>query len=49
MRLLGLTATPTHTDKAKAGWLKKLFPQGIIYQTTADKLIANQYSGKANL
>jgi ATP-dependent helicase IRC3 len=39
MYLLGLTATPTYTDEKKRGWLKELFPQGIIYQTTPQKLI----------
>ena len=30
MYLLGLTATPTYTDLKKRGWLKDIFPQGII-------------------
>ena len=38
--LLGLTATPTYTDKSKRGWLNKLFDCGIIYQTNAQRLIA---------
>jgi ATP-dependent helicase IRC3 len=33
--LLGLTATPTYTDKARRGWLRKVFDAGVIYQ--ADK------------
>lgn len=41
MLLLGLTATPTYNDERKKGWLKKLFPQGIIYQVSAKKLIAD--------
>lgn len=40
MFLLGLTATPTHNDKRKKGWLSKLFPQEILYQVSASKLIA---------
>ncbi|MDQ3010735.1 MAG: DEAD/DEAH box helicase family protein, partial [Acidobacteriota bacterium] len=40
MLLLGLTATPTFTDEKKRGWLKKLFPQGIIFQTTGQQLMA---------
>ncbi len=39
--LLGLTATPTYTDERKRGWLKKLFPQGIVYQISARKLMAD--------
>ncbi|MCA9168131.1 MAG: DEAD/DEAH box helicase family protein [Planctomycetales bacterium] len=40
LRLLGLTATPTYTDEKKRGWLKKLFPQGILYQVTPKELMA---------
>ena len=39
--LLGLTATPTYSDKAKKGWLSKIFTdgkQGIIYQADKEKL-----------
>ncbi|MDQ3813062.1 MAG: DEAD/DEAH box helicase family protein, partial [Armatimonadota bacterium] len=39
MYLLGLTATPTYTDETKKGWLKKLFPQGILYQVSAQNLM----------
>ena len=38
--VLGLTATPTYTDKKKRGWLDKLFDCGIVYQISAQKLIA---------
>ena len=41
MYLLGLTATPTYTQKNRYGWLEKLFPQRIIYQTTAQRLMAD--------
>lgn len=37
---LGLTATPTYSDETKKGWLKKLFPQGILAQARASDLIA---------
>ncbi len=40
MYLLGLTATPTYSDEAKRGWLKKLFPQGLIHQVTPQQLMA---------
>jgi superfamily II DNA or RNA helicase len=38
--LLGLTATPTYNDEHRKGWLKKLFPQGILAQKRAGELIA---------
>lgn len=38
--VLGLTATPTYSDESKKGWLKKLFPQGFLYQARAGDLIA---------
>ncbi len=40
MKLLGLTATPMYNDDKRAGWLAKLFPQNILYQVSASKLIA---------
>ncbi|MBC7452169.1 MAG: hypothetical protein H7335_00395 [Massilia sp.] len=39
--MLGLTATPTYGDDRKKGWLKKLFPQDIIHEVSASKLIAS--------
>ncbi|GAB4198284.1 MAG: DEAD/DEAH box helicase family protein [Roseiflexaceae bacterium] len=41
MLLLGLTATPTYTDEQKRGWLKTLFPQGILHQSRSQELIAS--------
>ena len=38
--LLGLTATPVYTDEGKQGWLKRLFPQGIVAQENAKALMA---------
>ena len=38
--ILGLTATPTYTDKRTSGWLFKIFDKGIIYQVEQSKLIA---------
>ena len=40
MHLMGLTATPTHSQEKKRAWLHKLFPQGIIYQVAPQKLMA---------
>ena len=38
--LLGLTATPTYSNERKQGWLKQLFPQGIVAQEDAVTLMA---------
>lgn len=38
--VLGLTATPVYSDESKQGWLKKLFPDGILAQERATELIA---------
>ena len=38
--VLGLTATPVHADEGKQGWLKKLFPDGILAQARANELMA---------
>ena len=38
--LLGLTATPTYSNECKQGWLKQLFPQGIVAQEDAVTLMA---------
>ena len=37
--ILGLTATPTHTDKKISGWLYKLFNKKIIYEAKKADLI----------
>ncbi len=41
MILIGLTATPTYSDPKKIGWLRELFPQGIIHQSKARDLLAD--------
>ena len=41
MYLMGLTATPTHSEAKKRGWLDKLFPQGLIYQVSPKTLMAD--------
>ncbi|WP_437292847.1 DEAD/DEAH box helicase family protein [Sorangium sp. So ce426] len=40
MKLLGLTATPMYNDKRGEGWLAKLFPQRILFEVSASKLMA---------
>ena len=42
MILLGLTATPVYQDERKQGWLKELFPQGIVHQAKAEDLLADR-------
>lgn len=37
-RLLGLTATPTYTNKSQLGWLWKIFKGGVIYEVSKKKL-----------
>ena len=37
-QLLGLTATPTYTDKKQRGWLWEIFKDGIIYEVTKKEL-----------
>ncbi|PYE51992.1 DEAD/DEAH box helicase family protein [Deinococcus yavapaiensis] len=44
--LLGLTATPTYANARSQGWLAKLFPQGIVYQVSAARLMAQRVLAK---
>ena len=39
--VLGLTATPTHTDKRISGWLWNIYDQGICYQADINVLQTN--------
>lgn len=39
LHLLGLTATPTYTDERRQGYLRKLFPQAILYQANPQELM----------
>jgi len=48
MVLIGLTATPTYTDVRKQGWLKELFPQGIVHQSKARDLLADGILARPN-
>ncbi len=41
MYFLGLTATPTYTDERKRGHLWRIYPQGIVHQALAQKLMAD--------
>ncbi len=38
--ILGLTATPTYTDKSRRGWLGEIFNVGIVYGVEKAKLMA---------
>ena len=38
----GTHATPTYSDEKKRGWLRKLFPQGIVHQETPQRLMAQR-------
>jgi superfamily II DNA or RNA helicase len=40
MVLLGLTATPSHSDDERQARIKSLFPQGILYRVSPNELIA---------
>ncbi|VVB69662.1 UvrABC system protein B [uncultured archaeon] len=40
LSVLGLTATPTYSDKRASGWLFKIFDNGVIYSAEQEKLIA---------
>ncbi|MEH1924435.1 DEAD/DEAH box helicase family protein [Nostoc sp.] len=49
--ILGLTATPTYTDKSKRGWLRKIFQNednGVIYQADKETLIAQGILARPN-
>jgi ATP-dependent helicase IRC3 len=48
LRLLGLTATPTYTDKARRGWLWKIFENGIIYEAQKEALITQKVLARPN-
>lgn len=47
--LLGLTATPTYSDERRAGWLAKLFPQGILSSVSRGRLMAAGILSKPHL
>jgi superfamily II DNA or RNA helicase len=49
--ILGLTATPTYTDKARRGWLRKIFQDGdngVIYQADKETLITQGILARPN-
>jgi ATP-dependent helicase IRC3 len=48
LNLLGLTATPTYTDKARRGWLWKIFENGIIYEAQKETLITQKVLARPN-
>ncbi len=47
--LLGLTATPTYSDERRQGWLKKLFPQDVLFTVSRSRLIAAGVLSKPHL
>lgn len=49
--ILGLTATPTYTDKTRRGWLWKIYKDGVngvIYQADKEALIAQDILARPN-
>ncbi len=42
LALLGLTATPDYAREDRRGWLKRLFPQEIVYRAPIAKLMASR-------
>lgn len=48
LHLLGLTATPTYNDRAKKGWLWKIFDNGIIYEAKKESLILQEILARPN-
>lgn len=48
LNLLGLTATPTYTEKSRRGWLWKIFNDGVIYEAERTKLIAQKVLARPN-
>ncbi|MBI4616721.1 MAG: DEAD/DEAH box helicase [Planctomycetes bacterium] len=46
--VLGLAATPVHTDESKRGWLERLFPDEIPAQERANELIAHGYLARTH-
>ena len=47
--VLGLTATPDYYDPRRAGWLRELFPQEIIYRAEFSQLLAAGVLAKPKL
>jgi superfamily II DNA or RNA helicase len=48
MKLLGLTATPTYTDKARRGWLWEIFQDKVIYEVDKNSLITQKILARPN-
>lgn len=48
LNLLGLTATPTYTEKSRRGWLWKIFNDGVIYEADKTNLIAQKILARPN-
>lgn len=48
VHFLGLTATPTFTDKNRRGWLWKIFNDGIVYEANKAGLIYQKILARPN-
>lgn len=48
LNLLGLTATPTYSEKSRRGWLWKIFNDGVIYEADRTRLIAQKVLARPN-
>ncbi|WHH59483.1 DEAD/DEAH box helicase [Petroclostridium sp. X23] len=47
--MLGLTATPTYTNRMQRGWLWKIFDGGIVYQVEKELLQKQKILAKENI
>ena len=45
---LGLTATPTHGEKSKRGWLTKIFYDGVVYEAKNPELVMQKILARPN-
>jgi superfamily II DNA or RNA helicase len=48
VHFLGLTATPTFTDKSRRGWLWEIFKDGVVYESNKTSLIHQKVLARPN-